>query len=175
MPYLLTLHPESVCEPVSRIEVDVVRAPGEVLGLRYLVVGRTADLALPPPAASAPADGLWQQTCLEAFIADEQGDGYAELNVAPSTEWAGYRFRGYRDRIEGVMLPPPRIGVDLSAEQLELKVALRLRSGGRRRLGLAAVIEELNGRKSYWALAHPPGPPDFHHAACFALELPPAA
>jgi hypothetical protein len=37
------------------------------------------------------------------------------------------------------------------------------------------VIEERNGRKSYWALAHPPGEPDFHHPACFALELPPAA
>jgi hypothetical protein len=41
-------------------------------------------------------------------------------------------------------------------------------------LGLSAVIEEMNGRLSYWALAHPPGKPDFHHADCFALELPAA-
>jgi hypothetical protein len=34
------------------------------------------------------------------------------------------------------------------------------------------VIEETNGRLSYWALAHPPGKPDFHHSDCFALELP---
>ena len=27
---------------------------------------------------------------------------------------------------------------------------------------------------SYWALAHPPGKPDFHHPDCFALELPAA-
>jgi hypothetical protein len=40
------------------------------------------------------------------------------------------------------------------------------------RLGLSAVIEETSGRKSYWALAHPPGKPDFHHADCFAYELP---
>jgi len=39
-------------------------------------------------------------------------------------------------------------------------------------IGLAAVIEELDGTKSYWALAHPPGAPDFHHADCFALTLP---
>jgi hypothetical protein len=38
-------------------------------------------------------------------------------------------------------------------------------------LGLSAVIEERNGNKSYWALAHPPGAPDFHHRDCFALEL----
>ncbi len=41
--------------------------------------------------------------------------------------------------------------------------------------GISAVIEETDGTKSYWALAHPPGKPDFHHADCFALELEPAA
>lgn len=36
---------------------------------------------------------------------------------------------------------------------------------------ISAVIEETDGTKSYWALAHPPGRPDFHHSDCFALEL----
>jgi hypothetical protein len=40
------------------------------------------------------------------------------------------------------------------------------------RLGLSAVIEDTRGSLSYWALAHPPGKPDFHHADGFALELP---
>ena len=43
------------------------------------------------------------------------------------------------------------------------------------RLGLAALIEDTSGRKSYWALAHPPGKPDFHHADCFAHEFSPVA
>jgi hypothetical protein len=34
------------------------------------------------------------------------------------------------------------------------------------------VIEEVDGGLSYWALAHPPGKPDFHDPNCFALELP---
>jgi hypothetical protein len=37
---------------------------------------------------------------------------------------------------------------------------------------VSAVIEELDGTKSYWALAHPPGDPDFHHAESFLLTLP---
>jgi hypothetical protein len=37
-------------------------------------------------------------------------------------------------------------------------------------LGLSAVLEETNCRKSYWALAHPPGKVDFHHSDCFTLE-----
>lgn len=40
------------------------------------------------------------------------------------------------------------------------------------RLGLSMVIEEVCGTKSYWALRHPPGKPDFHHRHCFAIELP---
>lgn len=40
--------------------------------------------------------------------------------------------------------------------------------------GVSAVIEEADGMRSYWALAHPPGDPDFHHPDCFRLELPAA-
>ena len=39
-------------------------------------------------------------------------------------------------------------------------------------MGLSAVLEETDGTKSYWALAHPPGAPDFHHPDCFALDIP---
>jgi hypothetical protein len=42
------------------------------------------------------------------------------------------------------------------------------------RLGLSAVIEDKAGHMSYWALAHPPGKPDFHHMDCFAYEFSPA-
>jgi hypothetical protein len=37
-------------------------------------------------------------------------------------------------------------------------------------LGLTAVVEEENGRLSYWALKHPPGKPDFHSPEGFVLE-----
>jgi len=40
------------------------------------------------------------------------------------------------------------------------------------RLGISAVIEEADGTKSYWALAHPDGKPDFHAPAGFVLALP---
>jgi hypothetical protein len=170
----LQLHPDSVCDAVTRIDVDVVRTGSDVLGLRYVVQGRIADLALPPPVKSARADDLWQHSCFEAFLGDEEGEGYVELNVAPSTLWAGYRFTGYREDRVDAPLPTPRIEVETAADRLELRVALRLRyGGGPRRLGLSAVIEEISGRKSWWALDHPPGAPDFHHRDCFQIELPP--
>lgn len=39
-------------------------------------------------------------------------------------------------------------------------------------LNISAVIEEADGTKSYWALAHAPGPPDFHNRDCFIATLP---
>jgi hypothetical protein len=103
------------------------------------------------------------------------GEGYHEFNFSPSGEWAARAFARYRD---GVLLEDerfaPRISVQAGGERLELgtRVPLeRLPYKGRLRLGLSAVIEEEDGTLSYWALRHPPGRPDFHHAASFALAL----
>jgi hypothetical protein len=52
--------------------------------------------------------------------------------------------------------------------ELEASVAV---APGRLLVGLCAVIEERDGRLSYWSLRHPPGRPDFHHREAFALEL----
>ena len=35
----------------------------------------------------------------------------------------------------------------------------------------AAVVEETDGRLSYWALTHPAERPDFHHRDGFVLPL----
>ena len=43
------------------------------------------------------------------------------------------------------------------------------------RLGLSVVVEDTNGGMSYWALAHPPGKPDFHHPDGFTCEFSPVA
>jgi hypothetical protein len=73
---------------------------------------------------------------------------------------------------------PPKIESRPTAEtytleaQLNLDALPSLPADATWALNLTAVIEETNGHKSYWALSHAPGKPDFHHADCFALELP---
>ena len=39
------------------------------------------------------------------------------------------------------------------------------------KVSIAAVIEEEGGKLSYWAFAHPPGQPNFHHPDCFVASL----
>jgi len=175
---VLKLHPQSHSAAVRHIEVEVARPQAGGVLLRYVVSGRIGDLALPAVRAPARTDALWRHTCFEAFIRPATGEAYYEFNFAPSTQWASYRFDSYRHggRAAGE-IDSPHITVERTPESFTLQTAPQwdasseLGSASLWRVGLSAVIEEAGGRKSYWALAHPPGKPDFHHADGFALEL----
>ena len=165
----LTLHPDSVCEAVRGIEVEVGRDRGRLL-LRYLAIGTTADLTL-RSAAPDRTDNLWQSTCFEAFIRRYGEAAYREFNFAPSTQWAAYRFDDYRAGMENADVAAPGITTSSTSKCFELRTSFAVPATPLR-LALSAVIEETSGRKSYWALAHPPGKADFHHPDSFVLELP---
>lgn len=168
----LTPHPDFGSDAVNSIEVEVVPGEEGALALTYVVTGDIAALALPPPAPPTRADELWRHTCLEAFVQPDDGEGYFEFNLAPSTQWAAYAFTGYRNGMAPAEVPAPRITVETTHTSFRLEATLRDLPPGPCRLALTAVIEETTGRKSYWALAHPPGRPDFHHAAGFTFPLP---
>src|SRR5580704_16705499 len=173
MRHTLRLHPDSHCAAATRIEADVARPrPGNLI-LSYVVSGEIGDLRWPPVMAPARADELWRHTCFEAFIRASTGPAYFEFNFSPSTQWAAYQFSGYRSAMRiATEIAAPRIEVRSDGVTFTLQAALELDGlSSPLHLGLSAVLEETNGRKSYWALAHPPGKADFHHADCFALEL----
>lgn len=174
----LVRHPDFPCDAVSAVEAEVERSSSGVLWLRYRVTGVTDALVVPPPAPPARTDELWKTTCFEAFVMRVRGDGYYELNLSPSSAWAAYRFDGYRAGMRPAMeIGTPEVRLARRADALELsaKVDLAGTSTPERRdwrLSITAVIAEAGGRTSYWALAHPAGRPDFHHADGFALGLP---
>jgi hypothetical protein len=170
-------HPDSFAHGL-RIEVEAHRAgPGGVV-LRYVVTGEIGTLLLPPPAAPGRADRLWRHTCFEAFVRAPAEAGYVELNFAPSGQWAAFSFSAGMAPLDA--LPPPEIeaqqdgGRYILTASLDLAPVLGRLAEAPWQLGLSAVIETRDGDMSYWAAAHPPGEPDFHHRDCFALELPAA-
>jgi hypothetical protein len=166
----LSPHPDTPSAAVSAIEVLVERPkPGSVM-LTYVATGRVEDVVLPPAAPAQRADELWRRTCFEAFFSGREGGGYYEFNLAPSGQWAAYSFNGYRSGMRPAPMIAPRIEAGADRGRFGLQAVLRL-ADTPWRLGLSAVIEEAGGRISYWALAHPPGKPDFHHPDCFAAEL----
>jgi hypothetical protein len=148
------------------------------LSVGFTLRGDLDRLAIPGPGARQRTGRLWEHTCFEAFLAIPGQDAYWELNMSPSTEWAAYRFLGYREA--GCPAPDlePRITVQRSLERLELHAVAALDALDTSRglqVGLSAVLESRDGALSYWALRHGPGRPDFHHRAAFALELKPGA
>jgi hypothetical protein len=180
MRQLLRLHPDSRCSAAEKIEVGVTRPRADSLVLSYVVTGKIGDVRMPPVMAASRSDKLWQHTCFEAFVRASSGNGYYEFNFAPSTQWAAYRFSDYRRgmRVASEISALP-IEVRSSPDSYTLQTSLeldRLSDLPRQnlwRLGLSALIEDTSGRKSYWALVHPPGKPDFHHADNFSHEFSP--
>lgn len=212
-------HPDTPCEAVREIAVDVARE-GMALSLKFDLSGDVEAIAFPERRNAARADELWRHTCFEAFLKplpdtrssrrksgpsdldegeecadqsepwpgqnqlspdfrrDERGGGYVEINLSPSNQWAIYAFGGYR---EGMRSPDgvERRGLDcqITSDRFVLTTTfdldrLDILSSAQWRLGLSAVIELKDGPKSYWALAHAPGQPDFHHPDAFAVTLP---
>jgi hypothetical protein len=181
MPLALKHHPDSPCRAVRQIEVDVARPRPDGLLLSYRVTGTISDVLIPPVLATARRDQLWHHTCFEAFVRAPSAAGYYEINLSPSTQWAAYRFSAHRSGMHAAEgLDAPRIEVQSEPQSFTLRAALDLRGLPELvrevswQVGLSAIIEDADGGMSYWALAHPPGKPDFHHADCFALELSPA-
>lgn len=177
----LLAHPSTVNEAVRRVAASVEPAGGNSLRFRYLLEADPGHVRLPPSAVNAGrADKLWAHTCFEAFVGLAQSPRYLELNFSPSGEWAAYRFEAYRQgMLPAELAAPPRLELRRSVARFELEAEVCLTgteaAGSRHlRLALSTVVEDGEGRLSYWALRHAPGRPDFHHPDSFslALELP---
>jgi hypothetical protein len=172
------LIPDDSYPSVDEVDVTVERLSATLIRLCYVVTGRIDQIVLPPPASPLRADKLWETTCFEAFLAPAQGPGYFEFNFSPSGQWAAYQFSARRMGMSQAHLPAsPEIEVTRDSGRLTVTVTFSPDLPSEPyKLGLSAVIEVLDedwGYKSYWALNHPAGA-DFHHPACFALELPAA-
>lgn len=168
----LIRHPASPDSPVKRISVEVARA-GDAAVILYTATGDMSAIALPAPAGPARRDELWRATCFELFTSRVGQDGYREWNFAPGGAWAAYRFDGYRTGMRDADVTAPVIVTEPAEGRLRIAVTVSV-SNGPLQIGLSAVIRDTDGGTSYWALAHPPGKPDFHHADCFATELAPS-
>ena len=118
------------------------------------------------------ADELWQATCFEAFLRRPGEEGYREWNFAPSGQWAAYDLAGYRDGRTDADVAAPYVRMEDNFTWWTLGATIAVPADGAWELGLSAILEERDGTKSYWALAHlDEDEPDFHAPSCFAARL----
>jgi len=170
----LTCHPQTPSQSIREIEVAVEEANSGSLMLSFCLVGDISGLSIPESRSPRRAENLWRHTCFEAFVMKNEGPEYREFNFSPSGEWAVYDFRGYREGSALVTELYPVIKVHMTMDRLELVAEIDqglLPQDNSLKLGLSAVVENVAGIKSYWALRHPPGKPDFHHSDAFVIQM----
>ena len=176
---LMTLlpHTSTPCAAVHALQVSIIRSSKADWQLQYTLQGNLNRLRLPALTPSHAADGLWEHTCFEAFIGAQGNSHYHEFNFAPSTAWAAYAFRDYRQRVAWDVPIAPVIIRQQTTQQLTVTVLLAdallpaCTKGKALQVGLTAVIEAADGNKSYWALHHPSERPDFHHRDGLIYEI----
>src|SRR3569623_567534 len=166
--FQLLPHPDFPPPPGVSFTVQAGREAG-ALHLIFSQFGDEDDklIRIPPPRdRSSRTDNLWKHTCFEAFVRVGNERGYVELNFAHWGEWAAYAFSDRRQgmrNLVGSSEPLAWAGYKGEGED-----GVYYRSFGTIDLfdpfadwhvGLSAVIEAADGTKSYWALAHAPGPP----------------
>lgn len=177
-------HPGDPSNGVRRVAAGAELAGPDSLRFQYFLEADPLLVRVPPPVTDAGrTDRLWAHTCFEAFVALAESPGYLELNFSPSGQWAAYRFDSYRQGMAPALEAAPRLALRRVAERLELQAEVQLggsllsiglgsgASQPRLRIALSTVVEDREGRLSYWAARHPPGRPDFHHPEGFSLVL----
>ncbi|MES2338671.1 MAG: DOMON-like domain-containing protein [Pseudomonadota bacterium] len=172
--HTLVCHPDTPAKAVTAVTAQWSASDVNETLLTFTVSG-TGAIVIPERSSPVRTDGLWRTTCFEMFWHPDDATGYVEVNLSPSGKWAAYAFDGYRAGMrEQPMEVDPHVEVVEQADRLILDADIDFSTfpGRSVRIALSAVIEETDGTRSYWALRHPPGPPDFHHPDCFALELP---
>ena len=137
-------------------------------------VGASASrFVIPEAEEPSRTDELWKATCFEAFLRATGSDAYQEWNFAPSGQWAAYDFTGYREGMTELEVDaPPYIRMEDNLTWWTLGATIAVEAGKNWDLGLSVVLEESDGTKSYWALAHAADRADFHAADCFIAKLP---
>jgi hypothetical protein len=170
----LQCHPAKPSSAIRSVSA-LIYASAQGLRIRYSVAGDVSALRLPQPQKPYRTDGLWDKSCFELFIGRE-GTGYHEYNFSPSGQWAAYAFDSYRTGMKALAMdgyPPHIMELENSPHFLEISCLVDVTDLHDCQIGISVVLEETDGTKSYWALRHPPGKPDFHHRDCFALKLAP--
>lgn len=149
--------------------------PG-LLDIQYQFSGNLTEITW-PAATNKPQRKakLWQQTCMELFIAEKNSERYFEFNLSPNGNWQCYEFLFYRSLAsQPKNIKPPKIGklddrkgisysVSLDITPLSLATPLQL--------GISTVLLQACGDLAYFSLYPQTDAPDFHLRDGFKLTL----
>lgn len=170
---LIPFDPEKInCKITGSINTT---APG-LLVLQYQFSADLTEITWPAPSEKPQRkDKLWQQTCMELFIAEKNSERYFEFNFSPNGDWQCYEFLSYRSLSNQPKdIKPPIIDKLDNSRGVSYSVALDtapLSLGAPLRLGINTVLLHHNGDQAYFSLLAQSGTPDFHARDSFKMTL----
>ena len=172
----LERHPAGPACPITEITAELRCGRKGLAIADFAAIGDMSRIAIPTKTAPTRRDELWKATCFEVFVETVAG-AYHEYNFSPSGAWAAYYFASYRHARANLEIAPPEMIWEASDKRLGLTAQFDLAlheampPQSIRRVGMTAVIEDVEGAISYWALAHPFDKPDFHHSDGFIYDF----
>jgi hypothetical protein len=167
-PHLNTIGDYSISTTLTTSNHDILA--------EFALHGDTTALRWPAPAAEATqGKDLWKHTCFELFLAEPACAAYWEYNFSPFRQWAIYTFKDYRQpaptpSTHTPIIEPPQ----LSDTAFSLRARFSLESPLVNKpliIGVAAIIETIDGQRHYYALKHCGDKPDFHLRESFVLKM----
>ena len=139
--------------------------------MTFIVEGDVRAFPANPAPSGRRADGLWRDTCFEAFFANGNGangnGAYTEANVAPSGDWNLYRFDAYRAGMRECRSEPPHVTYAASEDAVRFTARWSRAAFADVVSVKPAVVLREGESYHYFAPAHPQGRPDFHAAEGF--------
>ncbi len=165
----LMLHRECDLGPIRAVTASIT--PTDTgCEAEFRLDGDVSRIVIPPNAPPARCDNLWKTTCFEIFWQPIGQPGYVEFNLSPSGQWASYDFDSFREGMRDA--PVDAISIACShassngAGELVLKASIAADLPAPAQVALNAIVEHPGGGIQFWALAFPPGKPEFHSEAC---------
>ncbi len=160
----LMLHRTCDLGPIRAVTANITATTGGC-DVEFRLDGRVGAITLPPPGPSLRTDNLWQTTCFEIFWQPIGGTFYREFNLSPSARWAAYDFDSFREGMRNAPVAAMAVACSQDETGLVLKASISADLTSPAQVALNAIVEHADGGKQFWALAFPPGPPEFHSEA----------
>jgi hypothetical protein len=162
--------------PDLRVTVELSRRCNTA-ALFYVIRGPVKEIVVPAPVETPlRKGGLWEDVCLEFFLAATDVQPYWEVNLSPSGHWNVYRFSAHRQGMQeeaAFTSLPFRVerGKDTFLLDVELPLDGIISPETPLEVGISAVIKLRSNQMTYWALSHPGQKPDFHRRESFIAQL----
>ena len=131
--------------------------------------GDIAAIKVPEPAPAERTDNLWKTSCFEVFWQPFGSTWYREFNLSPSTRWAAYDFDSFREGMRDAPVNAISVSCSHTDNELILKASIAAELPDPAKVALNGIVENADGGMQFWALAFPPGKPEFHSEECRKL------